>query len=242
MGGSRRQPIELKGLSHPALRVVVRDPSAEAIVSALAALRPEDPAGFEWQPAIVDLSALPGDATPDLEALCVHLRELKLHPVAVAGGSDAIQRLAETLQLGWLSGVAEPRRSPESAATPSGAPLVAAAPKPPVQTMTVDRPIRSGQQIYARDADLVVIGQVSPGAEVIADGNIHVYGSLQGRAIAGARGRRDVGIFALALEAELIAVSGIYKTFEDGLPQEQRGRPVRVELDPVADKLTVRPL
>jgi septum site-determining protein MinC len=109
-------------------------------------------------------------------------------------------------------------------------------------TLTVQRPVRSGQQIYARDADLIVIGQVSPGAELIADGNIHVYGSLQGRAIAGALGRRDVGIFSLDLQAELVAVGGIYRTFEDGVPSEYRGRAMRVELADESDKIAFRPL
>jgi septum site-determining protein MinC len=108
--------------------------------------------------------------------------------------------------------------------------------------MVVDRPVRSGQRIYARDADLVVIGPVSPGAEVIADGNVHIYGPLQGRAIAGARGRRGAAIFTLDLRAELVAVCGVYRTFEEGPPEEHRGRPVRIELDPVADRLSVRPL
>lgn len=109
-------------------------------------------------------------------------------------------------------------------------------------TLVVERPVRSGQRIYARDADLVVIGPVSPGAEVIADGNIHVYGPLQGRAIAGARGQRGAAIFTLDLRAELVAVCGVYRTFEEGPPEEHRGRPVRIELDAVADKLSVRPL
>jgi len=96
--------------------------------------------------------------------------------------------------------------------------------------------------VYARDADLVVIGPVSPGAEVIADGNVHVYGPLQGRAIAGARGQRGATIFTLDLRAELVAVCGVYRTFEEGPPAEYRGRPVRIELDAVADRLSVRPL
>lgn len=110
------------------------------------------------------------------------------------------------------------------------------------RTLVIDRPVRSGQRIYARDADLVVIGPVSPGAEIIADGNIHVYGQLQGRAIAGARGHRSATIFTLELRAELVAVCGVYRTFEDGLPEEYRGRPICIELDAVDDKLSLRPL
>ena len=108
--------------------------------------------------------------------------------------------------------------------------------------MVVERPVRSGQQIYARERDLIVIGDVSPGAEVIADGHVHVYGALAGRAIAGARGRRDAGIFTLELRAELVAVSGIYRTFEDGVPAQYAGKPVRISLEADADTLSMRPL
>jgi septum site-determining protein MinC len=102
--------------------------------------------------------------------------------------------------------------------------------------------VRSGQQLYARERDLVVVGDVSPGAEVIADGHVHVYGTLGGRAIAGARGRRDAAIFALELRAELVAVCGIYRTFEDGPPAAHAGRPVRISLEADADTLSIRSL
>jgi septum site-determining protein MinC len=108
--------------------------------------------------------------------------------------------------------------------------------------MIVERPVRSGQQIYARDRDLVVVGDVSPGAEVIADGNVHVYGTLGGRAIAGARGLRQAAIFTLDLQAELVAVCGIYRTFEDGPPAAQAGKPVRISLETDADTLSLRTL
>ncbi len=108
--------------------------------------------------------------------------------------------------------------------------------------MIVDRPVRSGQRVYARGGDLVVIGSVSPGAEVIADGNVHVYGELRGRAIAGARGRRDASIFALDMRAELVAVCGVYRTFEDEPSPDLVGRPVRIELDANADTLSLRAL
>ncbi|MFN8840467.1 MAG: septum site-determining protein MinC, partial [Burkholderiales bacterium] len=108
--------------------------------------------------------------------------------------------------------------------------------------MVIERPVRSGQQLYARDRDLVVVGDVSPGAEVIADGHVHVYGTLAGRAIAGARGRRDAAIFTLELRAELVAVCGIYRTFEDGPPAAHAGKPVRISLEADADTLSIRPL
>jgi septum site-determining protein MinC len=130
--------------------------------------------------------------------------------------------------------------APERSADPPPAP-----PAPPAiapGAMVVERPVRSGQQIYARERDLVVVGDVSPGAEVIADGHVHVYGTLGGRAIAGARGRRDAAIYTLELRAELVAVCGIYRTFEDGPPAAHAGKPVRISLEADTDALSIRSL
>lgn len=227
-----RAAIELKGFHHPTLRAIVRDCAPQAVAASFAALRPADPAGFEWQPVVIDLSSLDPAENPDLDALCAGLRALKLHPVALAGAGNHLRGAAETLKLGLVSAVSASDRAETSTVAQAS----------PAQTMTLDRPVRSGQQVYARDCDLIVIGAVSPGAEVMADGNIHVYGSIQGRALAGARGRRDVSIFALDLQAELVAVAGVYRTFDDSLPATQKGRAVRVTLDPSADRITVRML
>ncbi|WP_333686911.1 septum site-determining protein MinC, partial [Methylococcus capsulatus] len=102
--------------------------------------------------------------------------------------------------------------------------------RPPRQgTKIIDQPIRSGQRVYANDGDLVVIATVSPGAELMADGNIHVYGSLRGRAMAGVKGDLDARIFCLDLQAELIAIGGHYKVSEN-LDGTARGRPVQIML------------
>ena len=132
---------------------------------------------------------------------------------------------------------------PEQVAGPVTAPIASPGSLPLLDAMIIDRPIRSGQQIYARDRDLIVMAVVSPGAEVIADGNVHVYGSLAGRAIAGARGRRDARIFTLDLRAEIVAVAGLYKTFEEGVPENLRGKPVQIALGAEnADALEIRPI
>jgi septum site-determining protein MinC len=91
--------------------------------------------------------------------------------------------------------------------------------------------LRSGQQIYARGRDLVVLAMVNAGAEIIADGHIHVYAPLRGKAIAGARGNTDARIFALSLEAELISIAGIYRTSENPLPANVLGKPTQVRLE-----------
>ncbi|WP_144111640.1 septum site-determining protein MinC [Paraburkholderia sp. BCC1886] len=107
------------------------------------------------------------------------------------------------------------------------------------QTMVVDKPLRSGQRIYAK-GDLVVLGLVSYGAEVIAEGNIHIYAPLRGRALAGVLGNHDARIFCTCLEPELISIAGIYRTTENPLPADVLGKPVQIWLD--EEKLMIEPL
>ncbi|MFM0211052.1 septum site-determining protein MinC [Paraburkholderia sediminicola] len=132
----------------------------------------------------------------------------------------------------------------------SGTPATAAAVEPvpaaePVrlatssQTTVVDKPLRSGQRIYAK-GDLVVLGLVSYGAEVIAEGNIHIYAPLRGRALAGVQGNHDARIFCTCLEPELISIAGIYRTTENPLPADVLGKPVQIWLE--EEKLMIEPL
>ncbi|KLT72301.1 hypothetical protein PL75_09085 [Neisseria arctica] len=97
-------------------------------------------------------------------------------------------------------------------------------------TVFVNTPIRTGQQVYAENADLIVTGMVSEGAEIIADGNIHVYGPMRGRALAGANGNRSAHIFIHSMQAELVSVAGIYRNFEQDLPPHLHKKPVQVSL------------
>jgi septum site-determining protein MinC len=243
-----RAAAEFKGLSHPALRLVLNEADGQAIAAALDELLGDGDA-FEWQPVVVDAVRIASAGRLDLDALCARLREGRLHPVALAGANAALREDAERLRLGWLAALPERRARPGAEAAPAVEPR-AAEPEPAAPAaaaiaagaMVVERPVRSGQQVYARDRDLVIVGDVSPGAEVIADGHVHVYGTLAGRAIAGARGRRDAAIFTLELRAELVAVCGIYRTFEDGPPAAHAGKPVRISLEADADTLSIRPL
>ena len=110
--------------------------------------------------------------------------------------------------------------------------------------MRIDKSLRSGQQVYAKGRDLIVMGMVNAGAEVIADGHIHVYGTLRGKAIAGARGNTDALIFAQAMEPELISIAGVYRTSENLLSKDLFGKPALVSLNsgPDGDKLLINPL
>jgi septum site-determining protein MinC len=174
---------------------------------------------------------------------------------AAAGTTGAVTPTAATAQASLL-----PPDLPEAgmpvAGTPaagmpeSGTPATAASVEPapaaePVrlatssQTMVVDKPLRSGQRIYAK-GDLVVLGLVSYGAEVIAEGNIHIYAPLRGRALAGVQGNHDARIFCTCLEPELISIAGIYRTTENPLPADVLGKPVQIWLED--EKLMIEPL
>ena len=118
--------------------------------------------------------------------------------------------------------------------------VVREVPAAAVPTMVIDKPLRSGQRVYARGGDLVVLAVVSFGAEVIADGNIHVYAPLRGRAIAGARGNTEARIFSTCLEPQLVSIAGIYRTTETPLPANVLGQPAQVWLD--GEKIRVEPL
>jgi septum site-determining protein MinC len=131
---------------------------------------------------------------------------------------------------------------PPDASTSAAEPAPAAEPvrlATSSQTMVVDKPLRSGQRIYAK-GDLVVLGLVSYGAEVIAEGNIHIYAPLRGRALAGVQGNHDARIFCTCLEPELISIAGIYRTTENPLPSDVLGKPVQIWLE--EEKLMIEPL
>jgi septum site-determining protein MinC len=195
---------------------------------------------FERAAVIVDFGGLPG--TPDVataRALLDALRAAGVIPVALAYGSSDNERLAVELGLPLLAKFRaqyesqEPAPSPAPAAAPAKPePARAAAPAQATGEpgMTVSAPIRSGQQIYAEQRDLTVLNTVGAGAEVIADGSIHIYGALRGRALAGARDNEKARIFCREFHAELVAIAGHYKVMED-IPADLRGKAVQVWLD-----------
>jgi len=189
---------------------------------------------FEGEPLLLDASELPPGAALDWARLLAALRGFGLQPVALQGHAALEQEERDSLralglQLIDLDAAATHRAVAEPSPPPAApAPAAAAAVR---GTVVVDRPLRSGQQIYARDSDLIVLGLVSHGAEVIADGHIHVYGALRGRAIAGAKGQLDARIFAQSLEAELLSVAGTFRTSEKPLPADVFGKPAQVRLE-----------
>jgi septum site-determining protein MinC len=209
------------------------------------------PQFFLYAPMLVDLTEL-GERRIDLAGLAGLLRRHKLVPVAVRNPTDAQQ--VQAVQAGWAvlqSGLASPRqrRGAEARAAAAaitheqhesgGSSALEPAPAPqtagdlseqPLPGLTIKTPVRSGNVIHAVGGDLVVLAPVSAGAEIIADGNIHVYAPLRGKALAGAQGNSDASIFCLGLEAEFLSIAGRY-LMADQIPDEVRGKPARAYLD-----------
>ena len=186
---------------------------------------------------IVDFGGL--IQAPDLttaRALVDGLTGAGVLPVALAYGTAEIEALAEQLGLPLLAKFrAQYERSePVQAALPPPPPPPAPEPPKPKAVaqpgMVLKNAVRSGQQIYAEQRDLTVLTSVGAGAEVIADGSIHIYGPLRGRALAGAQGNEDARIFCSAFHAELVAVAGHYKVLDD-VPRALHGKPVQVWLE-----------
>jgi septum site-determining protein MinC len=173
----------------------------------------QTPRLFQKMPIVVDLQKLEPSPEPlDFSQLIFCLRENNLIPVGVRGGNS--QQHEKALQAGLAI---MPNTKVESfeltSKTTQAKPAVSLV--TPGASKIVDHPVRSGQQIYARNSDLIVISPVSAGAELIADGNIHVYGTLRGRALAGVNGNNDARILCHSLEAELVSIAGHYWISED---------------------------
>ena len=193
------------------------------------------PRFFLNAPVVLDLKEAEGFTTEDsyLDAGDV----LRRHTLALVGVQNA---LPEQLAAAAAAGLASfaPNSTQPSRRNAAAAPAMAAAAMQANRAATrlITEPVRSGTQIYARGTDLIVTAAVSPGAELVADGNIHVYGVLRGRALAGASGDVEARIFCSRLEAELVSIAGRYLVSEQ-LPSEQRGSAVQIAL--VDDQLTV---
>lgn len=206
------------------------------------------PGFFFRAPIVVNIDRL-NDTEIDFALLIDAIKQNDLVPVGISGGSAEQKSAAKALGLAVLSAgketiqntvektdkvvekVVEVEKVIEKTVQVEKAVFV--------PTMEVKRNIRSGQQIYAKDTDLIVLGSVSDGAEVIADGNIHVYGTLRGRAIAGAKGNKDAKIYCRNLKAELVSIGGNYMMSE-ALQQQLWDKPANIALS--EEKIVVNEL
>jgi septum site-determining protein MinC len=242
--------FDLKNTNLPLLALHLKGADLGALGEALAERLGETPNLFNHDPLVVELGALrEADEAIDFVALAELLRAHRMQPVAVAGGSES--QMAAALAAG-LPEAPEPPPAPRrrevevvkevvrEVQVEVVREVVREVPAAFVPAMVVDKPLRSGQQVYAKGGDLVVLAAVNFGAEVIADGHIHVYAPLRGKAIAGHRGNTQARIFSTCLEPELIAIAGVYRTTETALPAEVHGKAAQVRL--VDDKLVMEPL
>ena len=248
-----RKPLEIKISTVVAVAALLGDTDLAKVSAALSQVTGGTPDYFEDDFTVIDLGNLlappvPGSiAWPELIAL---FRSHRLNPVAVRNAPESLEEEIRAFGLSIdgmdqsrtfeLTPPPSPPQAELSAAvtpapTPAPKPVPAqvaetAAATPSVVTKVIDTPVRSGQRVYARGGDLVVMATVNPGAEVIADGSIHVYAPLRGRALAGAAGSSEARIIATSMEAELVSIGGVYRTFEDGWPKELKGQAVQVLL------------
>ncbi|MGI4779334.1 MAG: septum site-determining protein MinC [Janthinobacterium lividum] len=241
--------FEFKSATLPLIAVILKTADLSLLAAALNDQLADSPDFFEQEPVVIDLSQLPEDAASaaiDFRTLRDMLAHYQTQPVAVRGGSDRHNAAARAAGLS----IAEMPVAPAPATRPPAPAATAPAPETPQivrevtvpagATLVIDKPLRSGQQVYARGGDVIVLAVVSFGAEVIADGNVHVYAPLRGKAIAGARGDTAARIFTTCMEAQLVAIAGIYKTSEVDLPKNLQGKAVQIHLD--GKKLLMEPI
>ena len=239
-----RAVFEFKSATLPLIAVILKTADLALLAEALDAQLADSPDFFEHEPVVIDLSQLEEDeAELDFHALRQLLARHQTQPIAVRGGSEEQQAAARAagLSIAAMPVAPPPPRAAAPAPAASPAPqIVREVPVPASGTLVIDRPLRSGQQVYARGGDVILLDIVNFGAEVIADGHIHVYAPLRGKAIAGARGNTEARIFSTCMEAQLVAIAGIYRTSEVALPADVAGKPAQVWLDD--QKLVFEPI
>ncbi|AHF76850.1 Septum site-determining protein [Sodalis praecaptivus] len=222
-------PIELKGSNFTLSVIHVHDAQPEEIRRAIEEKVEQAPGFLQDAPVVINVAGLSRD-TP-WEALSQAVLATGLHVVGVSGCRDA--KLKQAIVRSGLPLLTE-GKAPKRSVAEAPAPAPAA-----VKTRLINTPVRSGQQIYARNSDLIVTSSVSAGAELIADGNIHIYGMMRGRALAGASGDGECQIFCTHLSPELVSIAGQY-WLSDQIPVGFSGKAARLCLQD--GTLTIHPL
>lgn len=246
--------LHLRGGSFTMLVLRVADPKDAGMFAAIADKVGQAPNFFRGAPVVVDLAEMRDKPPFNIAELGRRLRQHQLILVGVQNGNDEQNRAAINAGLclfpeGRKTALEPPPaaaagRSPPPQPLPPMAGAAAAVPAPAGSAQpgkaarVLSHGVRSGQQIYT-PGDLVVMGSVSPGAELLADGHIHVYGSLRGRALAGVSGDHGARIFCRSLEAELVSVAGVWRV-RDNIADDVIGRPAQVSL--TGETLMIEPM
>ncbi len=236
---------EIKSASLPLVSFVLKNPNTSILQEDLARRLGQTPDFFDNDPVVVDLSSLEDPNNQlDLPSVCLILRTHRMVPVAVRGAQS--HQLSSARQAGLFEAqdlsIQPPAATRVETVVQEVIREVEVVREVPTggSAMVIDKPLRSGQHVYAKGRDLIVLAMVNPGAEIMADGHIHVYAPLRGKAIAGARGDEQARIFTDCLEAELISIAGTYRTSDTPLPPEVAGKRAQVSLQ--GDKLVMQAL
>jgi len=236
--------FEIKSASLPLVSFVLKSADIKLVVQDLQTRLGDTPDFFDNDPVLVDLQHLDDQVGPlDLPALVQLLRSFRMNPVALRPNNAAHEAAAI---LAGLFLTTEARTLLPNPATQEVVREVEVIREVVREVssggsaMVVDKPLRSGQHVYAKGRDLVMLAMVNPGAEIMADGHIHVYAPLRGKAIAGAKGDTSARIFTNSLEAELLSIAGVYRTSDAPLPKEVAGKAAQVWL--AGDKLVMQAL
>ncbi|MGK3142003.1 septum site-determining protein MinC [Pantoea sp. C2G6] len=228
-------PIEFKGSSFTLSVVHLHHPDPAVIRKALQDKIDQAPDFLKNAPVVLNVATLSADV--NWKQLQQAILATGLRIVGVSGCKD--EALKRMIARAGLPVLAEGKEAKPRSEAPQPEPLPVVAEPVAAKTRIVNTPVRSGQQIYARDADLIITSSVSAGAELVADGNIHIYGMMRGRALAGASGDRHCQIFCTHLAAELVSIAGEYWIM-DQIPQEFFGKAARLCLQDGA--LTIQTL
>lgn len=233
----RLEPFRLRGANFNLLVLRLLDPRPEAVVPAIGDQFRRAPGFLRFAPVVIGLGDLNVPAnTIDFQGLIDGLRGLEIVPIGTTGGTPELRNAAMAFGLPPIRSVGGKESDEPVAAAPAApAEPVAPPPAPPPPagmqrpTLIHDQPVRAGQRVWAQGGDLIVTATVNAGGEVIADGNIHVYGALRGRAIAGGGENAEARIFAQNFDPELISIAGYYAV-RDGLAGAPIGKAVQVRL------------
>lgn len=253
------RPIEFRNASIGTTIAVLHEIRPPLLADALHKMLGGMPDFFNGEATILDFAELDVTTTEQIDwaGLLSLLRRFRMQPIGVRNlQAEHLTASARQAGLAMLDDAeVRERQNMQNELAPQAAPSpvattaapVAAPPEPAsiqAGTMFVDRPVRSGQQVYARGGDLVLLAGMSNGAEIIADGSIHCYGPLRGRALAGAQGNSAARIMATNFGPEIVSIAGVYKTFEQGIMGDIAGKPalVRLTTDQSGQKLGIEPL
>ncbi|MES2204694.1 MAG: septum site-determining protein MinC [Pseudomonadota bacterium] len=228
--------FQLKASSMTFTSLTLFTPNLDLVEAQLKALVAKTPNFFDATPVLLDLTTVETHNLPlDILKLLTILRQYRLCPIGVKSYSNECKEIAKSQNLAIIA-------QTETAVAPieQAAPEIIIEEKPAapaiVTAKIIDQPVRSGKQIYAKGCDLIITSTVSHGAEVLADGNIHIYGTLNGRALAGVQGDMNAKIFCKNLDAELIAIAGNYLVNEQ-IPDEHKNSSQFLEIFLEGNKL-----